>query len=125
QIDAGMLAPSDLISAESTVAQRQLGVVQAEQQVEGATDALRATLNLPRDQWARPILPVDAPAFAPIVTSPEDALQLALKSRPELAQADLDLAAEDLAVRKVDNDKLPEIDVGVSGALLGQDATFH
>ena len=125
QIDAGVLAPSDLLSAESTVAQRQLSVVQAEQSIEAAADQLRATLNLPRDQWARPILPTDPPQFAAEQSSPDDALHVALRSRPEIAQADLDLAAEDLAVRKVDNDKLPEIDVGLTGSLLGQDATFH
>jgi len=124
QIAAGMLPPSDLIQAESTVAQRKLGVVQAEQGVEAAWDALRSMLNLPRDRWSRAIVPVDLPQFAPTTTQPEEALQVALTHRPELAQMKLDLDSALLAVRVAENAKLPEIDVGVTGALIGQDSTY-
>src|SRR5262249_26332725 len=111
QIDAGLLPPSDLIAAESMLAQRKLQLLQAEQGIEQASDRLRSVLNLPRDQWTRPILPTDAPRFVAEASRPEDMLALALKHRPELAQLDLDLKAGLLAVRKADNDKLPQIDV--------------
>ena len=124
QIAAGLLPPGDLTSAESTLASRQLTMLQAEQAVEASWDALRAVLNLPRDQWSRPILPTDMPAFAEAVSTADDEMRLAIAHRPELAQARLDLAAEELAVRKAENDRLPEIDVGVTGALIGQDSTF-
>ena len=64
QIAAGLLPPGDSTSAEATLASRQLAVVQAELAVEASWDALRAVLNLPRDQWSRPILPTDTPSFA-------------------------------------------------------------
>jgi outer membrane protein TolC len=51
-------------------------------------------------------------------------LKVAIAHRPELAQSKLDIAAEELAVRKADNDRLPEIDVGLSGGLIGQDSTY-
>jgi outer membrane protein TolC len=124
QIDAGLLPPSDLISAESTLAQRKLQLLQAEQDIEQTTDRLRAILNLPREDWSRPILPTDAPRFAPETSRAEDMLAVALKNRPELTQLDLDLRAEELAVRKADNDKLPQIDVGVAGTVVGQDARY-
>jgi outer membrane protein len=124
QIDAGLLPTSDVIAAESTVAQRQLAVVQGEEQIEAAADQLRGQLNLPRDKWAQPILPTDTPTFQPDATSAEDALQLALHHRPELAAADLDVAAAALTVRKADNDKLPEIDLGAQVSLVGEEAKF-
>jgi outer membrane protein len=124
QIAAGMLPPGDLTSAEATLASRQLAVVQAELQVEASWDALRAVLNLPRDQWSRPILPTDMPAFANESVTPDDMLKLAIANRPELAQARLDIASEELAVRQADNNRLPEIDLGVSGGLIGQDSTY-
>jgi outer membrane protein len=124
QIDAGLLPTSDVIAAESTVAQRQLAVVQGEEQIEAAADQLRSQLNLPRDKWARPILPVDAPTFQPDATSAEDALALALHHRPELAAADLDVATAALGVRKADNDTLPEIDLGAQISLVGEEARF-
>jgi len=124
QITAGLLPPGDLTSAESTLASRQLAVVQAELNVEAAWDALRAVLNLPRDQWSRPILPTEAPSFAEQPVTAEDALKLAIANRPELAQAKLDIASQDLNVRQADNNRLPEIDVGLSGGLIGQDSTY-
>ena len=124
QIDAGLMPPSDLLSAESTLAQRALQLVQAEQDIEQASDRLRGILHLPREQWARPILPTDAPRFVAQTSRPEDMLAIAIKHRPELAQLDLDLRAAQLAVRQADNDKLPQIDLGVTAALVGQDAGY-
>jgi outer membrane protein len=124
QIQSGVLPPSDTIGAESTLAQRQLQLVQAEEQIELAWDRLRAIINLPRDQWTRPILPIDVPHFVPRDTSAETALSTALTHRPELAQMDLELQAQLLAVRKADNDKLPQIDVGLTGTVVGQDERY-
>jgi len=124
QIAAGMLPPGDLTSAEATLASRQLAVVQSELAVEASWDALRAVLNLPRDQWARPILPTDTPSFANDTVTPDDMMKLAIANRPELAQARLDIQSEELAVRQADNNRLPEIDLGLSGGLIGQDSTY-
>jgi outer membrane protein TolC len=124
QIDAGLMPPSDLISAEATLAQRSLQLLGAEQDIEQASDRLRGILNLPRDQWERPILPLDVPRFVAEVSRPEDMLAIAIKHRPELAQLDLDLQAQALAVRKADNDQLPQIDLGVTASLIGQDSRY-
>lgn len=124
QIESGVLPPSDVISAESTLAQRQLQLVQAEEAIALAWDQLRVILNLPREQWARPILPVDVPRFTPVETSADAAMTTALTHRPELVQMDLELQAQALAVRKADNDKLPQIDLGLSGTVVGQDDRY-
>ncbi|HEY1556854.1 MAG TPA: TolC family protein [Kofleriaceae bacterium] len=124
QIAAGLAPPSDLIGAESTRAQRDLTVVQAELTVEQAWDRLRATLNLPRDEWSRPILPVEAPRFQVESTTPEQQLQIAIANRPELAQVAIDLQTEELAVRQAENNKLPEIDLSLNAGLLGQDDRY-
>jgi HAE1 family hydrophobic/amphiphilic exporter-1 len=124
QIAAGILPPSDVIGAKSTLAARRLQLVQADGAVEQAWDALRAVLNLPRDQWTRPILPIDVPRFAPEMSTPDDALATAIKHRPELEQQDLELAASELAVRKAENDKLPQVDLGLGATVIGQDPAY-
>jgi outer membrane protein TolC len=124
QIAAGAIPPADVISAESTLAQRQLQLVQAEQAVDASWDQLRAILNLPREDWAKPILPVDVPHFKPHPLSAEQALQTALGHRPEIEQMDLELQASQLSVRRADNDKLPQIDVGLAGTVVGQDNAY-
>jgi outer membrane protein TolC len=116
--------PSDLIAAQSTLAQRQLALVEAEQTVETRWDQLRAQLNLPREQWARPILPSDVPGFTPDHSTSEDALQLAIHNRPELAQLDIDIKNEVLALRQAENNELPEIDLQFSASLVGEQPTY-
>jgi len=98
--------------------------LQAEQDIEAASDRLRGVLNLPRDQWGRPILPTDVPAFVAERHRAEDMLAIAVKRRPELAQLDLDLRSQELVVRRADNDRLPQIDVGVSAAVIGQNEDY-
>jgi outer membrane protein TolC len=124
QIEAGTLPRSDVIGAEATLAQRELELVQADEAIEQATDQLRAVLNLPREDWARPILPTDVPRFTAAGVTAESALAVALEHRPELAQLQLDLQASLLALRQADNDRLPQIDLGLSGTLVGQDASY-
>lgn len=120
QIEAGTLPSSDLIGAESTVAQRRLEVVQAEQEIQAAFDGLRNTMHLPREEWKRSILPTDVPKFLAYSTSADAAIEVAIKNRPELAQAKLDLQVSELGLRKAENDRLPQLDVGLSGTLFGQ-----
>jgi outer membrane protein TolC len=124
QIDAGTVAPSDLIGAESTLAQRRLEVVQAEQAIQHAWDQLRSVMNLPRGEWSRPIVPTELPTFRPGAMTAEDALETAVHNRPELAQLALDLDAAVLSIRKAENDKLPQVDLGLSTALVGQDTAY-
>jgi outer membrane protein TolC len=120
QIEAGVLPPSDLINAEGTLAQRQLGLVQAESGIAQAADQLRHLLNAPREAWAQPILPLDVPEFDDLQVSYEAALDQALQNRPELAQLKLDLQRAALDVRVASTERLPQLDASVSYGLVGQ-----
>jgi outer membrane protein TolC len=125
QIAAGVLPDSDVIAAEGTVAQRDLAVVRAEAQVDRAADLLRGLLNLPPGEWVDPILPVDAPSFAPVDVPFDAALARALASRPELKESAIDLRriALDLDVAK--NSRLPRLDLRGAVGTLGQDVEYR
>jgi outer membrane protein TolC len=121
KVDVGMAPGSELTGAESTFAASKLTVLQQEAAVEDAWDGLRTVLHLPRDQWNRPILPTDMPRLTPAEPpSEEQALEAAIQHRPELALLALQLKASDLAARIAANDRLPQIDLAISGALSGQ-----
>jgi len=120
QIEAGVLPPSDLINAEGTLAQRQLGLVQAESGIEQAADQLRHLLNLPRERWSNPILPLDAPAFDELQIGFDAAFAQALDHRPELKQLALDLKRAALDVRVAGTERLPQLDASLSYGLVGQ-----
>jgi outer membrane protein len=124
QIAAGVLADSDLIAAEGTVAQRELSVVRAEAQIGHAADVLRALLNLPSGEWLAPILPVDAPSFAHVEIPFATALDHALVSRPELKQVAIDLRRIALDLDVARNARLPRLDLRGGVGSLGQDVTY-
>lgn len=128
QIAAGLQPPSDLIGAESTLAQRELALVKAESVSDQMADRLRGALGLPKDQWGRRLLPTDPPRFAERGVNPDDldeAFAVALRQRPELAQRRLELsqAGLDLAVARAD--RLPQLDLGLAYGLVGQRVTFQ
>lgn len=120
QIDSGVRPPSDLINAEGALAQRELELVRAQNVGAQAMDQLRFLLNLPRDEWERPLLPRDRPEFARLSIGLEPALAQALQHRPELSQRDLDVRRAELDVRVARQNRLPALDASVSYGLLGQ-----
>jgi len=125
QIAAGMASASDLTGAENTFAQHRLTVLQDAAAVEQSWDTLRGILNLPRDQWTHPILPIDRPHLAPAdPPSPEQALEAAIQHRPEVALLGLDLTSSELALRKAENDALPKIDLGITGSVTGNGDSY-
>ena len=124
QIDSGVLATSDLISAESTQAQRQLALLQAEAAIGSTADVLRHALNLPRSEWTRPILPIDAPPFVERSVSLDVAADIATKNRPEIAQRRLDVQSAGLEVRIAKTNRLPELDTTFTYGLVGQQAGY-
>lgn len=118
QIAAGMVAPSELANAKSRLAQTEVSVLHSAQSVERAWDALRTVLVLPLAEWSRPILPTDRPRFHPRPPVSEDTeYATALRHRAELKQTELGLEASALAIRKAENDALPQIDVGLQATV--------
>ncbi len=124
QIDAGILAPSDLITVESTQASRAYGLLQAESQVGTASDVLRTVLNLPKPDWDRPLLPTDPPSFHERTLDLDTVTSIALANRPEVTQARIDVAKAALNVRMAKTDRLPELDAVVNYGLAGQGVTY-
>ena len=93
--------------------------------MEAKWDEMRQMLTLPehgipRAEWRRAIVPVERPSFAPSAQSLDDALAAALRNRPEPAQLASDVADAALGVRDARNARLPQLDLGVSGTLIGQ-----
>ncbi len=124
QISAGILAPADRISSESSVAQRELALVRSEARLEGAMDALRAALNLPKDAWMQPLEAVDMPQIARSAMTLEEAMRLAMERRPEVRQNKLAEKNAEIDKRVADNNRLPQLDVGFSYGLAGQSNVY-
>lgn len=125
QIDAGIRPPYDRVNAAGTVAERRLGLLRAEANVDAAADRLRYLLNLSRDEWSEPLLPSDAPDYRDLHLSLEVALRAAIARRPELAQSRLALERAELDVRVAKNRRLPRLDAEVTYGWVGQDPGYR
>lgn len=124
QIEAGIRPPSDLINAEGTLAQRELRLLQAENAILGVADQLRHLLNMPRGEWAVPLLPVDAPELRVVSVTLEGAYARALANRPELAQGRLAVNRAELDARVAENERLPRLDAELTYGLIGQNPSY-
>jgi outer membrane protein TolC len=125
QIEAGILPAADLIAAESTLAQRELAVIEADAAVVRGADRLRRVLNLPRTEWTHPLLPVDPPSYEEVRLGLDESMALALKNRPEMGQRRIDLERAGLDLRTAKADRLPALDVGLGYGLVGQQPTYQ
>ncbi len=124
QVQAGILAPADLIGSETSVAQRELGLVQAETLLEAAMDGLRLTLNLPQEQWSQSLLATDLPAVTSRTVTLDEAMRDALKYRYEMKINAIDMELSELDARLASNQRLPDLSVGMRYGLAGQSNVY-
>lgn len=124
QVQAGILAPADLIGSETSVAQRELQLMQAETRLESAMDGLRQNLNLPEDQWSQSLLATDLPTITPETLSLDEAMRDALKYRHEMKINAIDMEQSELDARLARNERLPELSLGMRYGLAGQSNSY-
>jgi outer membrane protein TolC len=113
ELAIGMMAPIEVLSAESEVASRRADILQSEVLVKNRADNLRTLLNLAEkgETDAPPLVPVDTPSTTPRVLAMDTALALALANRPELENALLDLKNRNLDLVYARNQLLPQLDL--------------
>lgn len=88
-VEAGALAPSDVVSAQVEVERRTDEAEAALDAIQRAENALKSLLLQPSktEQWRASIEPAEQPQIDPSVEIPlGDALKLALNNRPEVVQ---------------------------------------
>jgi outer membrane protein TolC len=124
QIKAGILAPADLIGSESSVAQRELELVQADNNLSSSMDALRHALNLPEEKWSQSLLAIDLPQITPRQVTLEQAMKDALANRHEIQVNKIDQEIAELNQRVADNNRLPDLNVGFRYGLAGQSNVY-
>ncbi len=120
--ELGTLAPIELVQSETQVKQREGDVITAEAAVREAEDALKQTLNIPESlgTWRIRLRPTDTPPFVPIAdTSVEEKVGFALQHRPDIVQAQLRVASQEIARNAARNQRLPQVDLGSTASVSG------
>lgn len=125
RVEIGTTPPIDVVEAESEEATREEAVIVAQAQIETAGDTLRALVYNPEtpDFWNIRIEPSGAPEFQPRVVDVDAAVRSALQRRTDLLQARKTLEQNDIAIRFLRNETLPDVTANVDYGLTGLGGT--
>lgn len=113
KVEVGTSAPIDVTDAEATAASREVDLISAEETILRAQNSLRSLVSNDRnaDIWRKVIVPTDQPDFKEFKVDVETAINTALKNRPELRQADLNLQQLDIRKRLNQNNRKWQFDL--------------
>jgi outer membrane protein TolC len=114
KVRVGTMAPLDVVAAQSEVASREAGVIQAEASVADAEDILKRAMFTTNDaeSWNTRIVPTDRPsadALAPIDVAA--ATQNALQKRTDVIAARKNLESTEYGISYARNQLLPSLNL--------------
>jgi outer membrane protein TolC len=112
----GAKTATDVLDAETEVANYESMIITARGQVQKAEDSLRNILNLPVDEAGTlpRIVPTDRPEVEKKEITFEEALEIALEERPEMASKQKELDNSRIDVGYYKNQLLPELNLSFS-----------
>jgi outer membrane protein TolC len=125
KVEIGTMAPIDVVQAQSQAAQQRQAVVTAEGTRRTAEIALKRLIvsGTADPLWTATIEPVDRPDFRPEPIDLSAATKKALSSRTDVLQARKNLEANDITLRLLNNQKLPQVDLQTRYATTGVGGT--
>jgi len=112
QAEQGLLAPIDVVAAQTQVATFQQSLFAAQQALTQAENNLKSLMLPNRSDlfWSTALIPATQPGASPTVPDLADAVRQALKSRPELAQSAISIEVNKLDARLSEEQTKPRID---------------
>jgi outer membrane protein len=121
KVEIGTMAPIDVVQAQSQAAAQRQAVVTAEGTRRTAEIALKRLIvsGTSDPLWTSTIEPVDRPDFRPEPIDLAAATQRALASRTDMLQARKNLEANDITLRLIENQRLPQVDLQTRYAVAG------
>jgi outer membrane protein len=125
RVEIGTMAPIDIIEAQAEVARREESVILAEAQISRAEDRLRSLISNPSqpDFWTMRIEPTDEAGFTPVNVDVEGAVRAALDKRTDLAVSKKTIESNDISIRYLRNQSLPDVTTSINYSALGLGGT--
>jgi outer membrane protein TolC len=112
EIEAGTLAPIEILTAQADVATREADILEADALVKNNEDLLKTIINLPAEvdnAEAVRIVPSDSPSTIKEDISLEKALQAAMQKRPDLQATRIDKGNKELNLSYARNQLFPDL----------------
>jgi outer membrane protein len=120
KVRIGVLASIEITVAQADQANREVDLLRAQQVINVAENNLRALISNDRtnDIWQKTIVPIDTPEFSEYKMDLDQAIDNALRYRPELAQIDLQVRQNSIYDSVGNNQRKWQVDlVGAFGAV--------
>jgi outer membrane protein TolC len=127
RVEVGTMAPIDVIQAQSQAAtQRQnLAIAQGTLRTNELILKRLIVSGTQDPNWGSSIDPTDRPDFAPIQVDVTDAVRRALSARTDLAQVKKNLEVNNVTLKYLKNQTLPQVDFTARYTLVGQGGTQY
>jgi outer membrane protein len=125
RVEIGTMAPMDVVQAQAQAATQRQNLAIAEGNRRTAELALKRLIvsGTADAHWAATLDPTDRPDFTPVSVDVPAAVRTALESRTDLEQVRKNLAVNDVTLRYLKNQRLPQVDVTARYQLVGQGGT--
>lgn len=129
ELELGVISPLDIYQPEQQFASAQVRVTQARYRLQQTEDAVRRWIGADLDPEIR-VLPVsltesaDPPASTPTF-DPEETVQLALATRPEVAQRRQALVVDDFQIKSATNSLRPDLSLNGTYQVQGLGGPFR
>lgn len=122
KVEVGTAAPIDFIQSQAAQANREVSVITNADRILQAENTLKNLISKDRNAeiWGKTIVPTDSPDYVEYKVDLNEAIQKALKNRPELEQADLNLQSNDLTYKLQQNNKKWQVDLNATVGANGQ-----
>ncbi len=116
EVEAGLMAPLEILNAKAEVAGREADIIQAEAEVRNNGDRLRNLINPPPVEGEAPpvLVPTDNPRLEEEVPQLDEACRLALAGRPELEATRIALRTTEVNRSVARNALLPNLSLNAS-----------
>jgi outer membrane protein TolC len=133
RVEVGTMAPIDVIQAQSQAATQRQNLATAQGTLRTNELILKRLIvsGTQDPNWATTIDPTDRPDFSPIQVDVESAVRRALDARTDLAQVKKNLEVNNVTLKYLHNQTLPQADLlarygvqGRGGTQLIRDSTF-
>jgi outer membrane protein len=113
KVEVGTSAPIDVTSSLATQASREVDLISAEERILTSQNNLKQLISNDRnsDIWSKMIVPTDTPDFIDYKIELDQAIDSALKFRPELEQSDINLNKNDLTYQLQANSRKWQVDL--------------
>jgi len=116
EVEFGQMAPIEILSAEAAVAQREADLIQAEALITRSQEVLKSILNIAAgDAGPNTVVePSDRPGFQGVSLNQDEAIDNAIRNRPDLQALRKTLENKSLNLTVARNQMLPSLDLTFS-----------